>query len=533
MKYFLRNIIHFLLLIIIVIYHTSCNELSKSQCEEVLNYSYSDNDSLLNKTIVLADKCVKKYHKNIDLLQKNAQLLYFDAVNKYSSNDLLSSTKGLFNALSNINEYMSQKNEIKSYEYIFRGEIYERIGDIYKEINSLKQASELYNKALTDYESSDNAEKVANILIKTGRLYQYNHINDIALIYFEMAEEIDNIPSKIYRKIIDNKLVSLYESNDYKTADSIYNYHFNIKIQDYDFHSAVGTKYFYEREYVKAIPHLKYCFENGNQQEKLSASEKLAEAYFNINDQENEMKYIQHQAEINSIEIRKTPLKLDLEITYDTYYLSYDTTSRKEKSTSLNFLYIIILLIVITIFTILLVIRRKQYKEKIRKVEEKISDNQEIIQSKDKIIDNISKKLVELESINTKIEFDDAYNTFCNSPIYIKIKTSIEGLNIMIKNVQEYSKYALSNNDLIQLTIRFNDCFPNITSSIKEDYEGIKTSDIRFLILSFMSFNDMEIAVLLGLTYGASNKRSNKLKNIFKTEEDISDFLLRYIKSKI
>ena len=115
MKYFLRNIIHFLLLIIIVIYHTSCNELSKSQCEEVLNYSYSDNDSLLNKTIVLADKCVKKYHKNIDLLQKNAQLLYFDAINKYSSNDLLSSAKGLFNALSNINEYMSQKNEIKSY----------------------------------------------------------------------------------------------------------------------------------------------------------------------------------------------------------------------------------------------------------------------------------------------------------------------------------------------------------------------------------------------------------------------------------
>ena len=332
MKYILRNIIHFLLLIIIVIYHTSCNELSKSQCEEVLNYSYSDNDSLLNKTIVLADKCVKKYHKNIDLLQKNAQLLYFDAINKYSSNDLLSSAKGLFNALSNINEYMSQKNEIKSYEYIFRGEIYERIGDIYKEINSLKQASELYNKALTDYESSDNAEKVANILIKTGRLYQYNHINDIALIYFEMAEEIDNIPSKIYRKIIDNKLVSLYESNDYKTADSIYNYHFNIKIQDYDFHSAVGTKYFYEREYVKAIPHLKYCFENGNQQEKLSASEKLAEAYFNIDDQENEMKYIQHQAEINSIEIRKTPLKLDLEKTYDTYYSSYNTISQKAKT---------------------------------------------------------------------------------------------------------------------------------------------------------------------------------------------------------
>ena len=102
--------------------------------------------------------------------------------------------------------------------------------------------------------------------MKAGKLYQYNHMPNIAMIYFEMAEEKDNIPNNIYRKIIDNKITTLYELNDYNKADSIFTNHFNIKIQDYDFHSAIGTKYFYERNYVKALPHLNYCFENGNQQ---------------------------------------------------------------------------------------------------------------------------------------------------------------------------------------------------------------------------------------------------------------------------
>ena len=103
-----------------------------------------------------------------------------------------------------MNSYMSRIDLIKSYDYQFRGEIYERLGDIYNDINSLKPAAELYDKALSDYKSADSNEKYLNSLIKTGKLYQYNHIPNIAMIYFEMAEENKDIPHNIYRKIIDN-----------------------------------------------------------------------------------------------------------------------------------------------------------------------------------------------------------------------------------------------------------------------------------------------------------------------------------------
>lgn len=506
----------------------SCNNVSKSCCEEVLNSSYNDNDSVIEKHIVLAQKCSEKYHKRPDFLQKISQIYYYDAVNDYSSEDIIQSSRKLFLALDNINTYFSRIDEIKSFDYQFRGEIYERLGDIYNGINSLKQAAELYDKALSDYESSGNNEKAVNILIKSGKLYQYNHIPNIAMIYFEMAEEKQDISQNIHRKIIDNKIVTLYELNDYKNADSIFTNHFNIKIQDYDFHSAIGTKYFYERNYMDALPHLEYCFDNGNQQEKLVFSEKLAEVYFNLNDHENEMLYIQYQAKHNALEIRKTPLKLDLEKIFDTYYKEDYVENNKNNFSKLFFYIILILICSISFIILYFITKSKKDKEKIRSAQETINGNQDIIQSKDKIINDISKKLVDLEP---NINFDEAYHNFTNSNIYNKIKSSFEGITILTKNVQDYSKLKLSNKDLISLVKTFHNYFPKAISSLKEKYDGITSNDVRFIILTFINMNNAEIAVLLGLTYGAANKRSNKIKNIINSEEDLHTFFHNFIKS--
>lgn len=527
MKIFYKNII-FLSLIITILNLISCSDASKSYCEEILNFSYTENDSLTINNIDIAKKCAEKYHKRPEFLQKISQFYYYDAIDDYTSGASIQATKKLYNALDYTNQYIAKSETVKSYDYQFRGEIYERLGDIYKDINSLKPAAALYDKALSDYEASNNNEKTLNTLLKIGKLYQYNQMPNIAMIYFEMAEEKDDIPNNIYRKIIDNKIITLYELNDYIKADSIFKNHFNVKIQDYDFHSAIGTKYFYERNYIKALPHLTYCFENGNQQEKLAFSEKLAESYFNTNDHKKEMVYIQHQAKNNSIEIRKTPIKLDLEKLYD---INGNIINNKNEIIKDNNHYTIIILISITIILSILVtfnINKKQDREKIRTAQKTIDGNKEIIESKDKIIDNISKKLNDL---TPNENFEEAYKHFCESPIYKKIKSSLDGITILTKNVQDYNKLQLSNKDIISLTKTFNNCFPNAIHSIKNEFEGTTTSDIKFIILNFMNLNNTEIAVLLGLTYGAANKRSNKIKNIFNVKDDLSQFLLTFVKS--
>ena len=166
MKRFFKNII-LLLLIITTLNIISCSDVSKSYCEEILNYSYTENDSLIENNISSAKKCSEKYHKRPEYLQKISQIYYSNAISDYSSEQLIPSAKKLFLALDYINEYFSKIETVKSFDYQFRGEIYERIADIYKDINSLKPASELYDKALANYESSGNKEKVLNTLIKT------------------------------------------------------------------------------------------------------------------------------------------------------------------------------------------------------------------------------------------------------------------------------------------------------------------------------------------------------------------------------
>lgn len=124
-------------------------------------------------------------------------------------------------------------------------------------------------------------------------------------------------------------------------------------------------KYFYERNYKEALPHLKYCFENGNLQEKLIISEKLAETYFNLDDHDNEMIYIQYQAKYNSIEIRRTPLKLDLEKLFDTYYTI--VINNKTVDNNNNIATIVIILIISLIIISLITITFSKSKKKIRK----------------------------------------------------------------------------------------------------------------------------------------------------------------------
>ena len=114
---------------------------------------------------------------------------------------------------------------------------------------------------------------------------------------------------------------------------------------------------------------------------------------------------------------------------------------------------------------------------------------------------------------------------------YKKIKSSLDGITILTKNVHDYNKLQLSNKDIISLTKSFNNCFPKAIPAIKKEFEGITINDIKFIILNFMNLSTTEIAVLLGLTYGAANKRCNKIKNIFNTKEDLSQFLLTFTKS--
>ena len=56
-------------------------------------------------------------------------------------------------------------------------------------------------------------------------------------------------------------------------------------------------------------------------------------------------------------------------------------------------------------------------------------------------------------------------------------------------------------------------------------YPDFTQADFRFIILSFMGFSDIEIAVLLKQTYSSTNKRGNRIENILGTQLELNHFI--------
>ena len=134
------------------------------------------------------------------------------------------------------------------------------------------------------------------------------------------------------------------------------------------------------------------------------------------------------------------------------------------------------------------------------------------------------------ETLPSLHSFDDNYKCFVGSNIYNDIKNSLEGKQILIKTVSDYPRLALTKNKLVTLTTTFNESFPNLTHTLLELYPDLTPSDIRFIIFSLMGFTDLEIAVLLKQTYGSANKRSNRIKDILHTEEELEHFIPSFLR---
>ena len=128
-----------------------------------------------------------------------------------------------------------------------------------------------------------------------------------------------------------------------------------------------------------------------------------------------------------------------------------------------------------------------------------------------------------------KRTFEESCEIFTNSKIYKEIKESMEGKEILTKTVGDYPRLALTRNKIVALTTTFNDAFPNLTHTLATTYPDLTQADFRFIILSFMGFSNLEIAVLLKQTYSAANKRGNRIENIFGTQLELDHFIYGFL----
>ena len=506
MKLFYRHIAYILLLLLTLCF-SSCNK--KTIPTEILDFkiNYENSDEQLQNLARLADSCTKFYANDPVFLEKKAQIFYLKGRNEYKKNNYLNAAESFIEAYNTEKSFVELKNESDNDDIHFLGQILETLGDVYFDINSLKPSSYFYDLSLNQYENASRHHEVIDILLKIGDLYQQNHISNIALLNYEIAEGKKNLTEEQYNIIQIKKGIALYDIFDINSADSLYRKISTKSLQSIDALYFTACHFYYHNNFGKALPYLLKCFDEGNTKMRVNVSEMLASAYFSLNDHDKELYYAQYQAKAQSAEARLTPIKMELDKVYE-YFIDANNPKNADKSNGFSGL----VWILITVIVILIIgaIWFYQYTKR-----------------------NTPDDTTTVETIpETQFHsFDDNYNTFVNSKIYKDIKSSLEGKEILIKTVSDYPRLALTKVKIVTLTTKFNESFPNLTHTLSELYPDLTASDFRFIIFSVMGFSDLEIAVLLRQTYGSANKRSNRIKSILHTEEELEHYIPNYLRT--
>lgn len=462
-------------------------------------------------TTLCITSCGDRLSQNkLKTLDEESHTYYKNGVELHKASDFLHSAEALLEASRIQKLRLSLENSPSNDDFHYLAQVYEKLGDVYSDVNSLRPASYFYDEALNQFENANRHYEVIEMLLKIGDLYQYNHIPNIALINYETAEAKKNLTEQQVDIILTKKGIALYDVFDIETADSIYRRISTKSQQSIDYKYFTACHFYNKNNYKEALPYLLQCFDNGNQNMKIAAAEMLASVCFSLNRQEQELEYAQFQAKAQSAEARLTPTRVEMESLYEQYLIDINSQMPENTGKMRNFiliLTIIVIVLIIGVVALYLIFNRHR-------------------KDKEQIIDNISKKLEEAAIVEQETHsFEDNYNDFISTNIYKDIKASLEGKQIFIKTVGDYPRLALTKNKLIALTTQFNESFPNLTHSLSELYPDLTPADFRFIILSLMGFSDMEIAVLLKQTYGSANKRSNRIKDIIHTEEELEHFI--------
>ena len=200
----------------------SCNK--KSIPSEILDFknSFENSNKQLEKLAKISDSCSKIYANNPTFLEKKSQIFYLKGRNEHKTNRYIEATESFIEAYNSQKALIALKKETDNDDYHYLGQISENIADVYSDVNSLKPASYFYDNALSLFEQANRQHEVIDILLKIGDLYQSNHISNIALLNYEIAEAKKNLTEDQYNIIQIKKGIALYDIFDIHSADSIY-----------------------------------------------------------------------------------------------------------------------------------------------------------------------------------------------------------------------------------------------------------------------------------------------------------------------
>jgi len=454
------------------------------------NRSLSEQSPDLLPVIAFYDSVAEQYPDDAELQFLRANAYYYKGVEyAFLQDDVMAFTHylralGLMKSIESKSE-SSQESRFVALIYTRLSEILYRYGIFAPAIETCKEASSHY---------SADADLAAMMRFEAA-IYQAQKDYDKALARFQEAEQKESVGEGMIQLSLGVKL---------------------IELQQYD----------------SAVPYLKRAFATGDRFARVDAASKLAEIYRDSGNTDEELYYTRYYVDNSMGETRLASRKMEIEYLYEDFNHPKNVETTNNEPQKSPMLWLLVLFLAVCFMAYIIVRNRKR----IRHIESKISTielkHEQENAVKDQEIEQIAQQLSDtreqLENV-AKIDFDVAWKSFSESPIVKKIKQSVEGKDIMIKSVGVYPKLKLKEMDYIELVREANRCFPDFSSRFLKDFPDLNVADLRHSCLVLLGLNDAEIAVLEGISYSGTNRRTKKILVAIGQGNHLEQALIAYL----
>lgn len=360
--------------------------------------------------------------------------------------------------------------------------------------------------------------RLSEILYRYGISYAAFETCRKAASYYESEADqaaMMRFEATIYQSQKDyDKAMSMFEKAEQR-----------VPVGDEPMQLVLGTKLFELQQFDSAVPHLSRAFANGDHFARVDAAAKLAEIFRDKGMDEQELTYTRYYVENSLMETRMASRKMEIEYLFDEFSNPKVETTPKESNKFGSLLMLSAFLLLVVAFMAYIIYHNRR---RISHIENKITDIEQKHEQ-----DNADKDL-EKEQMTQRVNapivaFDEAWKTFSESAIVKKILQSVEGKDIMIKSVGVYPQLKLKEMDYIELVKEANRCFPDFSSCFLKDFPDLNVADLRHGCLALIGLNDAEIAVLEGISYSGTNRRTKKMITVINQGNNLEQALLSYL----
>ena len=444
----------------------------------------------LSPVVAFYDSLAVVYPEDADLQYLRANAYYYKGVQWTLANEDVNAFKHYLKAL----EVMLQREEWENpYANRFVALSYTRLSEILYRYGIRDAAIATCHKAASYYESETD---LAAMLRFEAAIYQSQKQYDKALAFFQEAGEM-------------------------------------VSVGDDPIQLSIGAKFLEIHQYDSAFTHLERAFLKGDGFARMDAAAKLAEICREKGWLDDELSYNRFYVESSMMETRMASRKMEIEYLYDVFKRPKPTDPSASEDKGFSALMLSVLLMLVVAFLAYIIVRNRK---RISHIENKITTierkHEQENADKDLEIEQISQALNDTrEQLNAqRVDFDEAWQSFLSTTIVNKIKRSVEGKDIMIKNVGMFPKLKLKEMDYIALVQEANRCFPDFSSRFLKDFPELNVADLRHSCLGLLGMNDAEIAVMEGISYSGANRRTNKILTALGLVDNLEQSMITYLK---